>query len=186
MTAMRALTAGIVIGLAIATPSIADKFIPFENRSTVAVPTGSPLRFKSFDNEQYDAKFVGTVVLSGTYNIRYEPPGDGDAGYFAAWFNPDTAFLKLLPYWREYRRTRPTELEFDNSDVFVRAILSPDKQNALKRGKLKRVTGRATIKVDRYHMNVTCDHPIYMARFLSLENPAQQIARLEDTTTEGC
>lgn len=180
------LAIGLATAFVLAMPSVGDTYIPFENRSTAAIPTHSPLHFLSFDSEQYDAKFEGAIILTGKFNIRYEPPADGEGGYFAAWFNPDDKFVRLLPYWQEYVRGRPKELEIDNGAAFIKAILSAKQRHALKNSPRRLLVGHIAIKVDRFHMNVTCDHPIYMVRFLSIEKPAQQIAQLVDQTTESC
>ncbi len=75
--------------------------------------------------------------------------------------------MKRLPNWAEYRESAD-EIIIEKADPFVRAFVSSKVRAQLLSNKRQYVSGRASILVDDFTMDIECDSPSYFARFVRI------------------
>ena len=179
------IVATLFVGLLVIGSAAADQ--TFETNDTkITVPTASPVQFTAF--EQYDvAAFEGQFTISGIYRYGYltnDPKNDAHYGELDLTFVPDHADAIKLPYLRSFGPIK--ELFFENSAKFVKDSIPQDKLNLLRQRKLYSISGRVTIRVDRYKAWAECGSPYYRVRFLGLEQPAEIRLSRKATEIYGC
>jgi hypothetical protein len=178
------------IGLSVATPCGAEVEairVVTKEGAVYLVPAGSPVKFKSND-EGAVASFQGQFTVSGSYRIQYrgDPPKDCEAceTTWDAKFKPDRAMARQLPHWT---RGPVTELYFQNTDDFLRSILSVKAMNQLKLGEVGVASGRTTLVVDGYIASIDCDTASYSVKFVRMLGQANlRLAQSGASSDTGC
>ena len=167
------LSAAIVLLLPSLATADAPSQIPLpRNVDTIVVPAGSPVRFASMDKHGR-ASFKGRFVLSGTYYYGDNEFSDGPDVYLTLYFVPDPNVAARLPYFKI--RGRPSVIFLDNSDAFVKAVVSrPTLARLLKKG-APRASGKIAIWADGFEARIECDAADFRARFLSIYTPARAL-----------
>lgn len=149
-----------------------------------AVPKRGPLKLRKLDMD--GAHFAGRIMLSGTYvygrNSSYV--SDGFTTKPDLHFIPDPASRALLPYLNEYGPVRG--VYFSNGRSFLKTVLSPSTIAKLDALKIKSVTGKLTIVVDRFEATAVCDSPVYTVRFLRIVQPHEMVASNKLAQPIGC
>ena len=85
------------------------------------------------------------------------------------------------------RRKPVPEIEFENAEAFIHAVLTEDLIGQLKSGVAKSESGRTTVRVDGFRGQIDCDQAGYTVRFAGLEtNTEMRIARVSTPAGEGC
>lgn len=136
------------------------------------VPADSPVRLQRVDDEDAQAEFAGRLVLTGTfrYGCAEDCEGPLQPQDLQLDFAPDPQLAARLPHWRGYT-TRPV-IEIDNSPAFAAKAIPTATMRKLQSGRLKHVTGRIAITVDKFSTGLACDAAWYQARFVDLAGPA--------------
>lgn len=152
---------------------ITKNLIHVEDGLEYIVPKGTTLKFVKLEDEWGVASFEGPLTMSGTYYYGQinDFPGDDLIGVY---FLPDAKYAKTLPYWSREKRVR--EINFQNSDAFIKAVIPPKAAKDVADGKRKSVRGRATIVTDGFMVAVSCGASIYMTKFKSLAVPPKLYA----------
>lgn len=169
-------------GLADATQQIVTK-----EGATYVVPPDSPVRFRSND-EWTTAVFDGQFAAGGTYTIRYlgdpEPNCAMCSAPWSAVFEPDRKLASRLPHWS---KGPVREIEFENAEAFIHAVLTQAIIGQLKSGTAESVSGHATVRVDGFTGRIDCDQAAYTVRFVGLErNTGMRIAKSGTPAGGGC
>ncbi len=155
--------------------------------ATYVVPSGSPVKFRSND-EWTTVVFDGQFAARGAYAILYlgDPAQNCEicSAPWSAVFTPDRKLASRLPHWS---REPIREIEFENADAFIHAVLTEDMITQLKSGAVSSVSGRATIRVDGFRGQIDCDHAGYTVRFVGVEsNTDVRTARTNSPGDQGC
>ncbi len=151
-----------------------------------AVPSKSPVQFASLGKFGV-ATFRGRFVMSGTYHYGYltdDPRADATYGVLELYFLPDENVAAQLPYW--VQRKPVHEIRFRNDNAFVRAVITPETIEVLKKKQVFSVEGRTSIVVSDYQASVECDYPTYSVLFVSVEHPGMLLASREFIEQYGC
>jgi hypothetical protein len=152
---------------------ISKDLIHVEDGLDYVIPESQALKFVKLEDEWSVATFEGGLTMSGTYYYGQinDIPGDDLIGLF---FLPDAKYAKALPYWKQDGRVR--EINFQNGDAFIKAVIPAKAAKDVADGKRKSVRGRTTIVTDGFMVAVSCGAPIYMTTFKSLAVPPKVYA----------
>ena len=166
------------------TPDPKLDFVQRPGGITYAVPKAGPLRFKTL--EEQGARFSGRIRMTGTYLYGHtsNDPNDELVDEPQLYFLPDKETLALLPYC--YERGPVVEVYFENEAAFLSAVIAPKLVADVKRRRVHAITGHAAIWVDNYFATAECDHPQYVVRFLTVDQPPALVARNEFVEQQGC
>ena len=156
MSAFRALL--IILLIAIAPLSLAQ-----EARFVSARP--SPLKQAGIIKPN-EATFSGRVKIAGAFEVIWEPGSEGYPGYFRVLFSPDKSSRDVLPH--DLQRGTVREIWLRNTDVALRAFLTPNQRKSLEVAHSHQATGRATIILNSYRTAVDCDQRSYNALLVSV------------------
>jgi len=132
-----------------------------------AVPSDSLVRFERYAKNDNTAHFSGRFTVSGSYVYGWVE--EGIYSWFKLYFVPDKQIAARLPHVADSEPVR--ELLFTNQEDFIAAVVSPVDAAKLKRRQIESITGRATLNVDGYWINVECGVEYYGVKFLSVSGP---------------
>lgn len=152
---------------------IGKNLIHVEDGLEYVIPKTTQLKFVKLEDEWSVASFEGAFTMSGTYYYGQinDIPGDDLIGLY---FLPDAKYAKDLPYWSREKRVR--EVNFQNGDAFIKAVIPAKIAKEVADGKRKSVRGRTTIVADGFMVAVSCGASIYMTKFKSLAIPPKLYA----------
>ncbi|GAB3361385.1 hypothetical protein GCM10027430_35340 [Lysobacter tyrosinilyticus] len=154
MTAFRIL---LVILLIAVTPSALAQ----DARFISARP--SPLK-QAGVSKPNETTFSGRVKIAGSFEVIWEP---GSEGYpFRVLFRPDKPSREILPH--DSQRGPVREIWLRNTDVALRAFLTPAQRKSLAAARSRQATGRATVILNSYRTGVDCDQRGYNALLVSV------------------
>ena len=129
------------------------------------IPARSPLRLTAI-GDGGDAVFDGCFLLSGSYrygHINERASGIESPPEFR--FMPEPDIGSRLPRWEVHRRV--FEVQFDNVDAFLRAVVLESALGSLRDGRISAITERTTVWVDRYRVAKGQAKPVYSIRFIA-------------------
>ena len=159
-TRIALLLAGVFLGAA----ADAREAEMFRVGAYYTVPSNSLVRFANFTQNDNTAHFSGRFTLSGTYVYGWV-----EGSWFKLYFVPDKQIAARLPHVADNEPVH--ELLFTNDQDFIAAVVAPTVAAKLKRRKIKSITGRATVDVEAYWINVECGVEYYGVKFVSVSGP---------------
>jgi hypothetical protein len=143
-----------------------------DSYEAVIIPPDSPVHLERNDEQSNTFRFRGDFVFSGTYWYGYDEV-DGEENELSLFINTDPDSVKSLPYWKRWGR--PTTIYIRNSADFVKAALPPEVVGKLARKQLRSVHGHIAIVAKNYVVTGECDHPVFLADFVSVYRPKTMI-----------
>ena len=154
-----------------------DKIIPAKdaNGHVIFVPHDSPIQFHHFGGkyDPHEAHFAGRFVLTGTFtygcDIECDPPLKDEDLILA--IEPDRAVAARLPHWGA-GCCSDMLIYITRERRLIDAITSPKDRARLRSGKITRIEGRISVVVDNFVAGISCDQPVYTARFVSIVRPS--------------
>ncbi|HLZ76824.1 hypothetical protein [Phenylobacterium sp.] len=135
----------------------------------IRVPSDSPVRYVRTGKEEGDSHFFGQFVITGTYRYGCFVGCDGplQPDDLVLKFYPDRSLVKRLPSWVVYKEPAD-EIIIEKAAPFVQSVVSSKIRGQLLSNKRQYVSGRASILVDDFTMDIECDSPSYFARFVRI------------------
>jgi len=166
----------------------ADTLIPAGEEDYLVVPSSSPVRFLSYNTDNLSASFEGSFVLTGGYVLGFHsyPTADHpDWGMYGFTFTVDPELVATLPRWDRFPEG-PKEVDFDNFEDFVNAVVPAADLARLKRGEIKSYSGRVSARVDRYWTAKPCGYPEFKVHFLEVVKPPLLVAGNDTVEPRNC
>jgi len=159
----------------------------------VAAPKGSPLR-ESPDKStaEYLHKFRGKVTLVGTFIARWvlvpvlDDENSKEQLTLQAVFTPSQSSAKLLPHFKG--RAPVKELYLQPAQEAISLLISPQNTKALLSQEVVEVTGSASLTIEAYTAEITCDAPAYSAHLVSVKQLSAQLVAKQapKASATGC
>lgn len=151
------------------------------NSEAVIIPYDSPVKLTEAKDGDFGFRFIGQFVITGTYYYGYDEILGED--YPTLYIVPDQSSVTSLPYWKHWGR--PKLIDLRNAEGFAKAALPPDIVSKIAKKKLLSSHGRISIVAKNYIVTGECDHPVFIAEFVSVYRPNTVVAS-KSYTASSC
>lgn len=149
----------------------------------LVIPSNSPIRPTHLPTRKRDYfKFNGRFTVSGTYHYdRREyigPKRPGTVDLIEVFFDLDKASMDQLPRLQngDGRSEYIEQIRFDNESAFLKAVLSADDLQKMKRKQMKSLSGHVTLVLDHLGFTSDCVYLWTTAHFVSVQKEPVKMA----------
>lgn len=179
MNAMRSSMLGIVV-LAMA---VLPARLRSEESLRLIVPPGAGLQLVSKSHTDIEAKFAGTMWVSGVFLAEWETGVDSKTENLTEfWIVPDRATIAKLPHFAGYD---VTAIQVEHGLTALKIVLGPATAAAFAAHKISKAKAQGRFQIDGYSLGVECDAPWAKARMIAIDPPHVALTK-KLVNAQGC